>query len=72
MMPEQWIRLLCSVSVLPANETVIARIKLVKLLTLGVLEIFGSSTQFPGGSKCPFPPSHEYKGIPNTESAHQL
>jgi len=31
-----------SVSVIPANETVIARIKSIKLLTLGVLEIFGS------------------------------
>ena len=64
MMPEQWIRLLCSVSVIPANETVIARIKSIKLLTLGVLEIFGSYTQFPGGSnsKCLFPPSHEHKG----------
>jgi len=42
MMPEQWIRLLCSVSVILANETVIARIKSIKLLTLGILEIFGS------------------------------
>ena len=41
-MPEQWILFLCSVSVIPANETVIARIKSIKLLTLGVLEIFGS------------------------------
>jgi len=31
---------LCSVNVIPANETVIARIKSIKLLTLGVLEIF--------------------------------
>jgi len=61
-MPEQWIRLLCSASVILANETVIARIKSIKLLTLGVPEIFGSSIQFPGGSKCPFPPSHEHKG----------
>jgi len=42
MMPEQWLRLLCSVSVVLANETVIARIKSLKLLTLGVLEFFGS------------------------------
>jgi len=42
VMPEQWIRLLCSVSVILANETVFARIKSIKLLTLGVLEIFGS------------------------------
>ena len=42
MMPEQWIRLLCRVSVILANETVIARIKSIKLLTSGVLEIFGS------------------------------
>jgi len=42
MMPELWIRLLCSVSVILANETVIARIKSIKLLTLGVLEFFGS------------------------------
>jgi len=42
MMPEQWIRLLCSVSVILANETVFARIKSIKLLILGVLEIFGS------------------------------
>jgi len=42
MMPEQWIRLLCSVIAMPANETVIARIKSIKLLTSGVLEIFGS------------------------------
>ena len=42
MMPKQWIRILCSVSVILANETVIARIKSIKLLTLGVLEIFGS------------------------------
>jgi len=34
-MPEEYIRLLCSVSVIPANETVIARIKPIKLLTLG-------------------------------------
>ena len=42
VMPEQWIRLLCSVSVILANETVTARIKSIKLLTFGVLEIFGS------------------------------
>jgi len=73
MMPEQWIRLLCSVSVIPANDTVIARIKSIKLLTLGVVEIFGSSyTQFPGGSKCPFPPSHEHKEMTNPVTAHQL
>jgi len=59
-------------SVILANETVIARIKLIKPLTLGVLEIFGSKTQFPGGSKCPFLPSHEHKGMTNTETAHQL
>jgi len=39
MMQEQWIRLLCSVSVIPANETVIARGKSIKLLTLGFREI---------------------------------
>jgi len=42
MMPEQWIRLLCSVSVILANETVVARIMSIKLLTLDVLEIFHS------------------------------
>jgi len=42
MMPDQWIRNLCSVSVILANETVIVRIKSIKLLTSGVLEIFGS------------------------------
>jgi len=30
------------VGVIPANEAVIARIKSIELLTLGVLEIFGS------------------------------
>jgi len=72
MMPEQWTRLLCSVSVIPANETVIERIKSIKLLTLGVLEIFVFEAQFPNGSKCPFPLSHEHKGMANTETAHEL
>ena len=44
VMPEQWIRLLCSVSVIPANEIVIGRIKSIKLLSLCFLE-----------RKCPFP-----------------
>jgi len=42
MMPEQGIRLLCSASVILANELSFARIKSIKLLTLVVLEIFGS------------------------------
>jgi len=42
MTPQQWTRLLCSVSVIPENKTVIERIKLIKLLTSGFLQIFGS------------------------------
>jgi len=42
MTPQQWTRLLCSVSIISENKTVIARIKSIKLLTSGFLEIFGS------------------------------
>ena len=42
MTSQQWIRLLCSVSVISENKTVIARIKSIKLLTSGFLETFGS------------------------------
>ena len=41
MIQEQWTLLLRSVSVIPGNKTVIARIKSSKLLTSGFLEIFG-------------------------------
>jgi len=40
MTPQQWTRLLCSVSAISENKTVIARIK--SILTSGLLEIFGS------------------------------
>jgi len=42
MTPQQWTRLLRSVNVTSENKTVIARIKSIKLLTSGFLEIFGS------------------------------
>jgi len=40
MAPQQWTRLLCSVSVISENKTVTARIK--SILTSGFLQIFGS------------------------------
>ena len=42
VIPQQWIRVLGSVNVISENKTVAARIKSIKLLTLGFLEIFGS------------------------------
>ena len=42
MTPHQWTGLLCSVSVISENKTVIARIKSIKLLNSGFLETFGS------------------------------
>jgi len=42
MTPQQRTRLLRSVSVISENNTVIARIKSIKLLTSTFLEIFGS------------------------------
>ena len=42
MTPQQWTRLLHSVSMILENKTVIARIKSIKLLTSGFLEVFGS------------------------------
>ena len=42
MAPQQWTRILRSVSVIPENKTVIARIRSIKLLTSGFLEISGS------------------------------
>jgi len=42
MTPQQWTLLLCSLSVISENKTVIARIKSIRLLTSGFLEIFGS------------------------------
>jgi len=41
MTPQQRTWLLCSVSVISENKTVIARIKSIKLLTSGFLETFG-------------------------------
>jgi len=42
MTPQQWTRLLRSVNVISENKTVITRIKSIKLLISGFLEIFGS------------------------------
>jgi len=42
MTPQQWTRLLRSVNVISENKTVIARIKSIKMLTSGFLEIFSS------------------------------
>ena len=42
MTPQQWTRLLRGVNVISENKTVIARIKSIKLLTSGFLEIFSS------------------------------
>jgi len=45
--PEQWTRLLCSVSVIPANKLSLQELNQfigIKLLTSGYLEIFGSQS----------------------------
>ena len=75
MKPQQRTRLLCSVSVISVNKTVIARIKSIKLLSSGFLEIFGSSPNFQVVANSLFIPpadTHEHMGMPNTETAHQL
>ena len=52
MIPEQWIWLLCSVSVIPENKLLLQELA---LLTSGLLGIFGSYANFLLG-KCPFYP----------------
>jgi len=42
MTPQQWTRLLRSLSAISENKTIIARIKSIKLLTWGFLETVGS------------------------------
>ena len=75
MTPQQWNQLLCSVSVISENKTAIARIKSIKLLTSGFLEILVLSPNFQVVANSHFVPpanTHEHRGMPNTETAPQL
>jgi len=75
MTPQEWIRLLRSVSAISENKTAIARIKSIKLLPSGFLEIFGSSPNFQVVANSHFvsaADTHEHRRMLNTETAHQL